>query len=245
MGFLQYCISAIQEESYLHDLIFVSLYGLIAYSFGMVIIRLFQQILSQSRWRKKVLDWKDDQSTIQLQKNYTTGRYPIIVLKHDGDIAMTAGIFLSKIYISTNLISRLSEGELQAVIWHEYAHCRHYDPLRLFLVRLIKDSLPFIPMFKKGYHHIQVWMELLADQYAIRKMKGPYELACVLMKCSERKDNNMMVTHVSLADVEINYRIKQLLLPNKVQVPLFDVKPLVVSSIFIIILSGVVASSCS
>lgn len=44
-------------------------------------------------------------------------------------VAMTVGFFRPNIYVSDGLVAVLSSPECQAVIAHEYAHCRARDPL--------------------------------------------------------------------------------------------------------------------
>lgn len=243
-GFLQYCLSAIQEDKILHQIVLIGLYGLIIYSFGMLLLRLIQQIILVEKWSKKVNEVRDNQLSAHINSLNPQCYNRIVVIKHNAFLAMTSGFIKPKIFISDSLISELSKGELLALLLHEYAHCRNYDPLRLLLIRLIKDSLPFVPVLKRVYHFLQVWMELLADQYVINRMKTPYDLANVILKCSKFEKN--IAANIGFADLEINYRIKQLIEPHsKVTVPLLERRTIMISSGVFFIISMIVTSGCS
>lgn len=244
LGFLQYCVSAIQEDKFLHQIVLIGLYGLIVYSFGMLFLRLIQQIILVKKWSKKISEVCDYQMSSQINSIYPYCHNRIVVIKQKGFLALTTGFIMPRIFISDTLVSQLSRGELQAVLLHEYAHCKSYDPLRLLLIRLIKDSLPFVPVLKKVYHFLQVWMELLADQYVVNRMKTPYDLASAILKCSKFVKSPAM--SIGFADLEINYRIKQLIEPHsKVRVPLLERRTVMISSGVFFLISMIVTSGCS
>ncbi|WP_410511247.1 M56 family metallopeptidase [Paenibacillus sp. BR2-3] len=243
-GLLQYCLSALAERTVLHLIVFIGLNLLILYSFMMIIIKLYKQIKLERQWNTQVQFQCDHSLTKQLHEKYEFIEDRIIVVHHNSFLAITSGFFRPKIVVSSKLVQDFTEQEVTAVILHEYAHTKKFDPLRLLIIHLIKDSLPFVPILKKLAHYIQVWMEIEADQFAINQMKSPYDLASVLYKCS--KSEQKSVVGVGFADKAINYRIQKLLQPkSEIIIPVLEMKPLAMSSTLFVLLNVIIISGCS
>ncbi|MCL6606332.1 MAG: M56 family metallopeptidase [Paenibacillus sp.] len=243
-GILQYCLSALAESTILHLVIFIGLNLMILYSFVLIIIKLYQQIKLERQWNTQIQFQCDYSLTKRLCEKYEFTEGRIIVVHHDSFLAVTSGFLRPKIVVSSKLVRDFTEQEVTAVILHEYAHTKRYDPLRLLIIHLIKGSLPFVPIFKKFSYYIEVWMEIEADQYAINQMKSPYDLASVLYKCTQSKQKR--VVGVGFADKAINYRIQKLLHPKSdIIIPVLEIKPLAMSSILFVLLNVVIISSCS
>lgn len=243
-GYLQYCVAVLSEQSILHQAVFLGLNIIIAYSFGMVLWIIFNQIVLERKWSKYVRTNRHDWLSEWVNTNYPHFRQRITVVEHHSILAHTFGFFRPRIVVSTNLMEQFSDRQLEAILWHEWSHCRSYDPMRLLLVKIMNDSLPFIPILKRLAYYIQVWVELQADQYSVNKMKSSFELASVLYKCSQL--GNRAPVGVGFADKAINYRIQQLIEPHgKIRVPLLDVTPFMSSSFMVILFTSVVVSGCS
>ncbi|WP_179036654.1 M56 family metallopeptidase [Paenibacillus sp. URB8-2] len=243
-GLLEYCLSALAERTILHQVIFVGLNIIILYSFFVVIIMVYQQIRLERQWNKVVQTQCDITLTNRLNKRYDFIDGRIVVIHRDSLLALTSGFFRPKIVLSSKLVQEFTEHEILAVLLHEYNHAQKFDPLRLLIIHLIKNSLPFVPILKKLAHYIMVWTEIEADQFAVSQMKSPYELACVLYKCSRSKQKRPI--GVGFADDAINYRIQKLVQPKaKIKIPVLEIIPVVMSSILFVLLSIIIISGCS
>lgn len=243
-GYLQYCVAALSEQSLLHQAVFIGLNIIIAYSFGMVLWIVCKQVVLKRKWSKYVRTNRHHRLSEGINADFIHFRHGITVVEHDAILAHTFGFLRPRIVVSTMLIEQFSDRQLEAILWHEWSHCRSYDPMRLLLVKMMNDSLPFIPILKRSAHYIQVWVELQADQYSVNKMKSSYELASVLYKCSQLV--NRAPVGVGFADEAINYRIQQLIEPNgKIRVPLLEVTPFMSSSFMVILFTSIVVSGCS
>ena len=94
--------------------------------------------------------------------------------------AFCAGFLHPAIYVSTRAIERLSAQELYAVVCHEDFHRRRRDPLRIFLLGVWADSLPFLPALARMADRHRALAELAADEFAARRA-GRRELASALL----------------------------------------------------------------
>jgi Zn-dependent protease with chaperone function len=75
-----------------------------------------------------------------------------------------------KILLSSGALAQLSEAELQAVLWHEYAHiaARHNGIKRL--VKMVALLAGFLRASKVMSHEIDRLCEIAADQYALKRV---------------------------------------------------------------------------
>ena len=81
--------------------------------------------------------------------------------------AFTAGWLRPRIYVASELATKLSADELAAVIAHEAAHVRRLDPLRLSLLRFFSQTLFYIPALTRLAEDIADEAEIAADDLAV------------------------------------------------------------------------------
>lgn len=233
-GILEYCFSALGETTMIHQFILIGLNIIILYSFLAFFYILFKQVYLEIQWNKEVQFKSDILLTEAINKKYQRFNGKIIVIKDHSLFALTYGFIRPRIVISTKMLECFDQEEITAVLLHEYAHLKRFDPLRSLIINIIKNSLPFVPIFKKMHHFIHVWMEIDADQYAMRHMGSPYALGSVLYKCASSNHQRFPIG-VGFADDPINYRIQKLIEPSShIKVPILDIPPMVISfSVFI------------
>ncbi|MBN2981789.1 M56 family metallopeptidase [Cohnella algarum] len=243
-GFIQYCLSLLKERTVWHEIVFIGLNVLIGYSYGMVLLEIARQWVHAKRWYRYVMIHRNERMTEKVNRCYPHFRNKIIVINQDSAVALTYGFLRPMIVVSSKTVEQFSEGELAAILWHEWCHCRHYDPLRLLLVKMMKNSLPFIPILNRPASYIHVVMELQADRYSIKRMNSPFYLANVLLKWS-RMPNSAQIG-IGFADNAINYRLMQLMEPGqKIQFPIWGTSPFLSSALMVVFITGIVTSGCS
>ncbi|EXX87949.1 hypothetical protein BG53_02810 [Paenibacillus darwinianus] len=243
-GFLQYCIAFFRNRLFWHWAVLIGLNAIVIYSFWMILQVLASQLATLRRWNKYVDDHRDPQLTAQLSRKYANRGYEVVVIRHESILALTSGFRRPRVILSSTLVSEFSEREVASIVLHEISHCRHYDPARMLVMKVITDSLPFIPVLKRLSHYIRVWIELEADQYAIRRMGSRADLASVLLRCSRLTEN--VKVGIGFADEAINYRLLQLIEPQKeIRVPLVHFMPLTISFFVIFFIGMIVVSSCT
>jgi Zn-dependent protease with chaperone function len=77
--------------------------------------------------------------------------------------AFTVGWLTPHIFVAHALSQTLPEAELEAVLAHEVAHVRRRDPLRLFLLRGLANTLFWLPAIRRLVEDLADEAEIAAD----------------------------------------------------------------------------------
>lgn len=96
--------------------------------------------------------------------------------------AFTAGLLAPRVYLAEELAVRLTPEQLEAVIAHEAAHASRRDPLRLFLLRLLRNTLFWMPALARLADDVADDAEVRADDVAARGR--PLVLASAILAIS-------------------------------------------------------------
>lgn len=102
----------------------------------------------------------------------------------------TGGIINPYICIPEDSFSKLSQGEMDAVLKHEMGHIRHFDLLVTLLIKMLGDIFWFVPGYRWLSRHIDRIREIVADQSAISQGASAAELASALVKLKEIPEPN-------------------------------------------------------
>ena len=102
------------------------------------------------------------------------------------------GFINPRICISSAVVNLLSGNELKAVLLHEQHHLKVYEPIKLFLVKIISNALFFIPGIKNLAKQYVVFSELAADETATDNFKNKVSLAQALNKILAQKENMLI-----------------------------------------------------
>lgn len=98
-------------------------------------------------------------------------------------LAETYGLARPRVLVSTGLLARLDDDQLEAVLAHETEHVRRRDPLRVAVTRSAADATFPFPVLRPLAEHAALDAELRADRCAIDRVGiGPLAsaLAAVL-----------------------------------------------------------------
>ncbi len=96
--------------------------------------------------------------------------------------AFTHGIFHPRVYISKGLMDSLTGAELRAVFFHELCHKKNRDPLRFFLLSILRDTFFFIPLAGHALRLLIDRQEKRADDSVVWHMSEPLSIAGALLK---------------------------------------------------------------
>jgi len=215
MNFFKFCLSLFMEDSFYYFLVVFLVNTLLTYIFLITIIKIGRQVIESKRLSKRLLEGKDNELTSLIQTTYGPNEN-LIVVKSDSVLAFTMGYIKPIIVLSTGLIQMLEKDELRAVIEHETFHKNNHDPLKVFMLEIIAQSLWFIPLTQWCQQNYSIISEILADEYAVRKMGSEMELSTALIK--------LIKYHVSLKTTpslvhfsggSINFRLQQLVEPKE------------------------------
>lgn len=98
--------------------------------------------------------------------------------------AFTYGLLKPRIYISKGLLSAMEPAEIKGVFLHELHHKRKRDPLKFFLLSMLKDSFFYLPVIASLAKGVRFSKECSADLAALRRMNEPYSLASAIVKAA-------------------------------------------------------------
>lgn len=134
----------------------------------------------------------------------------IAVLESQTPSAFAAGLMRPKCYVTTGLIERVTEKELDIIIEHEQAHIKHRDTQKKLLFALLTSLYPK-PIARRLNRLFSVAMEQLADAH-VSKSYCAFEIAETLVKAarvqhaSTGNANPLMVNYVTADDVDLRVR---------------------------------------
>jgi hypothetical protein len=118
-----------------------------------------------------------------------------VVIHGTAPIAFCAGWLRPRVYVSTGVLERLSEPEVQAVLAHEHQHGALRDPLRLAIGRVLCRSLFFLPVLGALHADYADVSELTADAAALEALGGASApLAAAMLALGDAGDDTIAVS---------------------------------------------------
>lgn len=215
-----------------------TLWGLVALALYIVIrialtaYRIFQQHKSLEQ---KVIE--NGEILPIIEKLNLQNKVRVIKDKRMG--AFCFGVTSPKIYISTQMISVATLGEVEAVLRHEKYHLDHNDTLVMLFAVFTESIFPFFPLLSDFISHYQTHRELQADKSAISAMElGKDHLRSILAKLLRRDIYPAYIIAPSFADTHtIEIRIRSLIKATPIP-PHLSVKNVLISALSVMILGG-------
>ncbi|MGM0883091.1 MAG: M56 family metallopeptidase [Bacillota bacterium] len=236
VNFFKFCLSLFKEKSFYYFLVIIFLNALIVYTILITLIKFAQQYVLSRRFRNKIMALSNRTLTDQIIRDYKPLNNKLIVIDHKQPMAFTMGFRSPLIVLSTGLIEMLDHHELEAVIEHEAFHQNNRDSLKIFILQLISQVLWFIPLTKWTYQNYKIISELMADEYAIKKTGSELGLGSALLKLIKNCfHENAAPVLAHFADGSVNYRLQQLVDPQK-DIPVKLETTSIVISIYVLLL---------
>jgi Zn-dependent protease with chaperone function len=116
----------------------------------------------------------------------------VLVVDAAAPLAFCAGWLRPRVYVSTGVLERLSDRELQAVLAHEQHHGTLRDPLRLAVGRILCQALFFLPVLRNLQETYAEAAELTADAAALEAVDGAHApLASAMLAVGATQDGNV------------------------------------------------------
>ena len=139
----------------------------------------------------------------------------IIVLDSQTPSAFAGGLMRPKCYVTTGLIERVTETELDIIIEHERTHIKHRDIQKKLLFSLFASLYPK-PVARRLNRMFSVTVEQLADAH-VGKSHCAFAIAETLVKAARAQHlsagaNPLMVNYVTADDVDV--RVRALIAPQ-------------------------------
>ena len=95
----------------------------------------------------------------------------IIIVENSEDYAFTVDWFSPKIVLSFDLLNRLSNRQLEAVVLHEYYHSKNKHPLLLITSEILSSSLILLPILKELTKKMRIVLEEEADGFVFGQQR--------------------------------------------------------------------------
>ncbi len=106
----------------------------------------------------------------------------VVLVSSADPYAFCYGLLRPRICVTTALVRRLTQLELEAVLLHERYHLEQRDPLKVAVGRVVITGLFFLPVLKGLFDRYLLAKELAADDQAVRGQGGRRSLASALEK---------------------------------------------------------------
>lgn len=115
----------------------------------------------------------------------------VIIVEDGKDYALTIDWFLPKIVISSRLVGKLNEKQLEAVILHELYHAMFKHPLLMITSEILSSSLSLLPILKEITAKMRTVLEKEADGYVFRQQNTTRHLNLALEMVSSQNRFNI------------------------------------------------------
>ena len=207
------------NHPYLFTGIFLAGWGLMVFLI-FIIVKIIKLKIKTNRFIKANLAKRkvEFSQKLTLIKQSLNIHIPIIEIDEIKPIVFCFGLLKLEICISSGLVNKLNKEELSAVLAHEQYHLNNYEPLKLFLVKLITKILFFIPGLKYLTNQYIIFSELSADEQATDGFKNKLPLASALYRIIEWEEQIALRNNLALSfftnQASTDERINKLLNDN-------------------------------
>lgn len=106
----------------------------------------------------------------------------VLLIEDENLYSFCFGFLNPKIIITSGLVSRLTQKELEAVLLHGQAHLKNKDPLKLLIGKAVASMFFFLPIFRELYRNMEAANELIADSWTAEVQKDTVFLRGALRK---------------------------------------------------------------
>ena len=125
---------------------------------------------------------------ISLEKKYCL-RDKIVIFKEQKLMAFCMGVLRPKIFISSEVLKRMTYHEVEAIILHERQHVIGKDNLVMLFLNLIKTAFFFFPVVTDFVNNLEIQREITADQSVVKETGRKIDIISALRKIIESKPN--------------------------------------------------------
>jgi len=122
----------------------------------------------------------------------------VVEIKSARPIVFCFGFLKPKICISSGLIKKLNQEELQTVLLHEKLHLMRREPMKMYIIKLAQTTMWFIPGIRSLAKKYKTFSELLADSFATNNFSYKTPLARALYKVMNFKEHARLFDNLAL-----------------------------------------------
>lgn len=100
--------------------------------------------------------------------------------------ALTVGWWRPAVFVTTDMIQRLTKSELRMVLRHEQAHVQSWDPLWAGIVEICGRSFSWLPWMRSWVQASYGLRELVADEVATGQYREAQSLSSAMIKLADQ-----------------------------------------------------------
>jgi beta-lactamase regulating signal transducer with metallopeptidase domain len=164
------------------------------------------------------------------------------LLDSEVTLCFCSGFISPHIYLSRDLVEKLTPNELEAILLHEKYHLENHDPLKLVLGTVVVSALFFVPVMKDVLKRYLIEKEIAADRRAIRYQGRVSGLAGALEKLVRERSSCKEGAVAVGGEEALSYRIDHLTGCSSQQVHRISLRRLVSSMLVIAFILAIIVA---
>lgn len=141
-------------------------------------VRLAFVFFRGERWRAR--KHRESLAVLRVARRQADGPEDVLWLAHKRPLAFSMAGRPNIVVMTDGLAKHLAPDALAAVLAHERAHLSGRHHLLVAFVEAVRETLPFVKLFREAPHAIRQLVELSADAVAARTCGSPAVRAAVL-----------------------------------------------------------------
>jgi len=106
----------------------------------------------------------------------------LMIVRDAGCLAFVMGVRSPVVVLSTGLVARLADREVEAILAHEVAHVRRQDHLGRWMATVLRDVMAWNPFVAVWYERLVEEQEMACDEYAAAVLGDPVAVASALVE---------------------------------------------------------------
>ena len=106
----------------------------------------------------------------------------LMIIRDAPCLAFAMGIRAPVVVLSAELITKLGDHEVEAILAHELAHVRRLDHVGRWIATMLRDIMAWNPFVLLWYNRLVAEQEMACDEYAARLVGDPVVVASGLVE---------------------------------------------------------------
>jgi len=106
----------------------------------------------------------------------------LMIIRDAGCLAFVMGVRSPVVVLSTGLVTKLGDHEVEAILAHELAHVRRLDHVGRWIATMLRDIMAWNPFVLLWYNRLVAEQEMACDEYAARLVGDPVVVASGLVE---------------------------------------------------------------
>lgn len=160
--------------------------------------------------------------------------YRVYVVQNTNLFSFCVGVLSPRVVVSTALVDRLADRELEAVLLHEQTHMQNHDPLKVVIGKTVASMFFFLPIFRELNKNMVSVNELLADNRTVRIQETVVHLREAMKKILAFPPVVLSTVPAISNPDSLEVRIRRLVNPNKKPTTLLSSTSIVTTLVFLV-----------